>query len=89
MFYDIPCVVNMIAARQLSFLGKIVQGDSPARRMLTACCQHKLNRGCPFLHIKDIIVRNLCLLFARIPEVVINDYGSMNEWFKEASQKSY
>ncbi len=91
MFYDIPYVVNMIAARQLGFLGKIVWGphDSPAHRMLTACCQHKRKRGCPYLHNKDVIVQNLCLLFARIPKVVNNGYGSVKDWFKEASHESY
>ncbi len=75
MFYDILCVVNMIATRQLGFLGKVVRGphDSPARRMLTACCQHKRKCGRPYLHNKDIIVLNLCLLFAQIPKVVIDD----------------
>jgi hypothetical protein len=65
LFYDIPCVINMIAARQLGFLGKVVCGphDAPACRMLTACCQHKHKRGPPYLHNKDI-VQNLRLLFA-------------------------
>ena len=45
MFYDIPCVKNMITTRQLGFLGKIIRGpiDRPARRLLTICCQHKCN----------------------------------------------
>jgi len=81
----------MIAARQLGFLGKVVHGphDSSARRMLTACCQHKRKRGHPYLHNKDVIVRNLRLLFAQVPEVVIDDYGSVKDWFKEASHESY
>ncbi len=91
MFYDIPCVVNMIAARQLGFLGKVVQGphDSPACWMLTACCQHKGKHRYPYLHNKDVIVQNLCLLFAQIPKVVIDDYGSVKDWFKGASHQSY
>ena len=91
MFYDIPCIINMIAARQLGFLGKIVSGphDSPARRMLIACCQHKRKVGCPYLHNKDVIVQNLCLLFAKVPEVVIDDYESVRDWFKEASHETY
>jgi hypothetical protein len=42
MFYDIPCVGNMIAAQQLDFLGKTVCGphDHPAQQMLTACCNN-------------------------------------------------
>ena len=90
-FYDIPCVTNMVAARQLKFLGKVVRGphDTPARRMLTACCHHKRKRGRPYLHNKDVIVRNLRLLFARIPEVVIDDYGSVKDWYKEATHEPY
>jgi hypothetical protein len=58
MFYDISYIQNMIAARQLGFLGKVVRGpyNAPARRMLTACCQHKRKSGCPYLHNKDVIV---------------------------------
>ena len=41
--------------------------------MLTACCQHKRSRGCPsYLHSKDVIVRNLWLLFAKVPNVLID-----------------
>jgi hypothetical protein len=57
--------------------------------MLTACCHHKPKRGRPYLHNKDVIVQNLCLLFARIPEVVIDDYGSVKDWYKEATHESY
>jgi hypothetical protein len=57
--------------------------------MLTACCQHKRKHGRPYLYNKDIIVRNLRLLFSQIPEVVIDDYGSVKDWFKEASHESY
>ncbi len=91
MFYDIPCVINMIAARQLGFLGKVVWGphDSPACRMLTACCQHKRKCRRSYLHNKGVIVQNLPLLFAWISKVVIDNYGSMKDWFKEASRKSY
>jgi hypothetical protein len=42
MFYDIPRVSNMIAARQLDFIWKTVRGpsDRSAQQMLTACCNH-------------------------------------------------
>ena len=35
-FYTMPCVRNMIAARQLGYIGKLIQGphDQPARRRL-------------------------------------------------------
>jgi hypothetical protein len=40
-------------------------------------------------HNKDVIVQNLQLIFAQISKVVINDYGSMKDWFKEGSHESY
>ena len=91
MFYDIPCVKNMIAARQLGFLGKIIRGPNncPACRMLTACCQHKHNQDRPYLHNREVIVRNLQLLFAKVPDVLIDEYGSLKDWFQEASHESY
>ena len=91
MFYDIPCVKNMIAARQLGFIGKVVRGpfNHPARPMLTTCCQHKRNQGRPYLHKKDVIVHNLRLLFAKVPDILIDDYGSLKKWVQEASHESY
>jgi len=91
IFYNIPSIQNMIAARQLGFLGKVVRGPygAPARRMLTACCQHKRKQGRPYLHNKDVIVKNLRLLFARTPEVIIDDYGSVKDWYCEAMHEPY
>jgi hypothetical protein len=76
----------MIAACQLGFLGNVVCSphDAPARRMLTACCQHKQKQGRPYLHNNDVNVKNLRLLFARTPEVIIDDYGSVKDWYREA-----
>jgi hypothetical protein len=75
MFYDIPHVGNMIAARQLDFLGKTVRGphDCPAQQMLTACCDNVQQVGRPFFYNKDYIVKNLRLLFANVPKVTINN----------------
>ena len=86
MFYDIPHVGNMIAAHQLDFLGKTMRGphDHPAKQMMTACCNNVRCVGCPFLHNKDFVVKNLCLLFANVPEVTIDDYGSLKNWINEA-----
>jgi hypothetical protein len=91
MFYDIPHVGNMIAARQLAFLGKTVRGphNHPAQQMLTACCENVPRVGRPFLHNKDYIVKNLCLLFANVPEVTINDYSSLKNWIQEVLDKKY
>ncbi len=89
MFYNIPCVGNMIAARQLDFLGKTVHGssDRPAQQKLTACCNTICRIGRPFFHNKDYNVRNLRLLFTNVPEVTISKYGSLKHWTKEAPQR--
>ncbi len=52
MSYDIPRVSNMIAARQLDFIGKTIRGpsDRSAQQMLTACCNHVRQVRRPFLH---------------------------------------
>jgi hypothetical protein len=43
-FYAMPCVKNMIAARQLDYIGKLIRGphDQPARRMITSIHTLKL-----------------------------------------------
>jgi hypothetical protein len=43
LFYSIPCIRKMIAARQMDFVGKMIGGlpDCPSRNMITACCDHK------------------------------------------------
>jgi len=75
----------------LGFLGKVVRGpiNRPARHMITDCCQHKHNQGRPYHHNKDVIVRNLWLLFAKVPDALINDYGLLKDWLQEASHESY
>ncbi len=91
MFYNIPRICNMIAAHQSDFIGKTVcrPSDRPAQQMLTACCNTVCQIGCPFLHNKDYIVKNLRLLFANIPEVTIDKYGSLKDWMKEESHEQY
>ncbi len=91
MFYDILRMSNMIAARQLDFIWKTVRGpsDRPAQQMLTACWDHVRQVGHPFLHNKDYTVQNLCLLFANVHEVTIDDYGSLKSWIREASHNRY
>jgi hypothetical protein len=91
MFYDIPCIGNMIAARQLALLGKTMRGppDRPVQQMMTACCDNVRRVGRPFLHNKDYIVKNLRLLFANVPEVTIDQYDPLKNWINEALNEKY
>jgi len=91
MFYDIPRVRNMIAARQMDFIGKVVRGDwsQPAKRMITACCHNTRLAQRPHYHNKDSLVKNLKLLFAQVDDVEIDHQGSLKHWINEASDEQY
>ena len=87
MFYGIADIRTMIAARQLSFIGKSVRNSTPnlpARLMITACCKHRRPSGRPQLHNKDTFVSNLVLLFKRIEYVNIDAKGNLKDWIKYA-----
>jgi len=89
MFYSIPCVRNMIAARQMDFVGKMIRGppDCPSCNMITACCDHKRRVGRPQTTGKNSIVENLRLRFQDIPTVQIDRHGSLRSWIHEASNE--
>jgi hypothetical protein len=91
IFYFIPCVRNMIAARQMVFVGKVIRGppDCPSRNMITACCDHKRQVGRPQTTGKNFMVENLHLLFQDIPTVQIDRHGSLRSWIHEASNEKY
>jgi hypothetical protein len=91
MFYAIPCVQKMIAARQMDFVGKMIRGppDRPARSMITACCNHKRLVGRPQTTGKNFMVENLRLLFTDVPTVTIDPHGSLRSWINEAMNEQY
>ena len=89
-FYDIPRARNMIAARQMDFVGKMVRGpDRPAKSMLTACCPNTRLPQRPQFHNKDALVKNLKLLFGQVHDVTIDDQGSMKDWINEVMCEEY
>jgi hypothetical protein len=65
MFYSIPCVRNVIAARQMNFVGEMIRGprDCPSHNMITACCDHKRRVGRPQTTGKNFMVKNLLHFF--------------------------
>jgi hypothetical protein len=89
MFYSIPCVRNMIAARQMDFVGKMIRGPPESRNMITACCDHKRQVGRQQTTGKNFMVENLRLLFQDIPTVQIDRHGSLRSWIHEASNENY
>ena len=91
MFYDILRVRNMIAARQLTFVGKKMRGDwnDPAKRMITACCSNTRLRGRPEFHNKDALVQNLKLLFEDTTEVHIDNRGTLRDWHAKVQKEKY
>ncbi len=91
MFYSIPCVWNMIAAQQADFIGKMFRAppDWPSCNMITACCDHKKQVGCPQMTGKNFMVDYLRLLFQDVNTVHIDWFGSLRDWIHEASNKQY
>jgi hypothetical protein len=91
MFYSIPCARNMIAARQMDFIGKMIRGpsDRPSRNMITACCDHKRRVGRPQTTGKNFMVENLRLLFKDTNTVNIDRFGSLRDWIHEANDEGY
>ena len=76
-FYNIPCIRNQVAFRQLSYVGKIFrrEGTHLPTRLLTAWCDHPRKRGRPLLTNKMSLARNLRLI---IPEV--DEGGALSSW---------
>jgi hypothetical protein len=91
MFYSIPCVRNMIAARQTDFIGKMIRGppDQPSCNMITACCNHKQQLGQPQTTGKNFMVENLRLLFQDVTTVHTDCYGLLRDWIHKTSNKKY
>ncbi len=91
LFYPIPCVRKMIAARQMDFVGKMIRGppDRPSHNMITACCDHKRQVGRPQMTGKNFMVENLRLLFYDVHTVQIDRYGSLRTWIHKALNEKY
>ena len=79
MFYDIPRVKNMIAARQLQFIGKITNSSIP-KQLLTAWVNHKLPQGRPLTTNKISIVKSLQLLYPK--DIIEHDIAGNSLFFK-------
>ena len=75
-FYNIPSVENMIAARQLIFIGKVVRYPSydwPGEIMLTSSCNNSKPEqgGRPQYHNKYALMSNPCLLFENYMKCIL------------------
>ena len=66
-FYNIPSGRNMIAARQLQFLGKLVwaEGSSIPKQLLTAWVNHKWLPGGVLTTTKNSYVKSLQMLYPK------------------------
>ena len=61
IFYNIPCIRNQLAFRQLSYVGKNFWREEShvLNRLLTAWSNHPRKRGQPLLMNKMSLARNL------------------------------
>ena len=86
MFYNIPCVKNQVAFRQLTYVDKILkrEGSHVLTRLLTAWCDNLRKQGGQLFINKDNIVNNLQLV---LPDV--DNAGSFSTWVFHALDAKY
>ena len=86
MYYNIPCVKNQVAFRQLTYIGKILrrEGSHVPTRLLTQWCDNLRKRGVQLVMNKESIVKNSRLV---LPEV--DDAGSFSTWGFHALDAKY
>ena len=86
MSYNIPCVRNQVAFRQLTYVGKILRREvyHVPMRLLIAWCDNLRKRGIQLVTNKDSLVMNLRLV---LPDV--DDAGSLSTWGFHALDAKY
>jgi hypothetical protein len=98
IFYNIPDINNMIAARQLQFIGKIAREEDSfiPKQLLTAWVNHKRPRGRPLTTNKISIVKSLQLLYPKnivehdivgnpfVLQIFMDKVGSLHFWLQDA-----
>ena len=80
IFYNIPDIRSIIAARTCRFIGRVVRGpnDNPPKLFLTAWCNHKRRPGKPLTTNKISVVKCLKIL---LPDEMDNEHtGHLNNW---------
>ena len=77
MYYNIPCVNNQVAFRQLTYVGEILRRECShvPTRLLTAWSDNLRKQGGQLNTNKDRVVKNLWLI---LPDV--DDAGSLSTW---------
>ena len=77
IFYNIQCVRNQVAFRQLTYVGKILLRDKSNISMilLTEWCDNPRKWGGQLMTNKDSVIRNLRLIITGI-----NGAGSVSIW---------
>ena len=84
LFYNIPDMRSIIAARTSRFIGKVVRGpnDNPPKLFLTAWCNHPRPPGRPITTNKNSVVKALKTL---LPESMESDkQGHLENWINTA-----
>ena len=84
IFYNIPDIRSIIAARISRFIGKVIRGpnDNPPKLFITAWCNHPRRPGKPLTTNKTTVVKALKTL---LPETMeSDDKGHLGNWINIA-----
>ena len=85
-FFDIPTILNQIAHRQLTFIGKVVRNpnDQIPTKLLTAWCKHKRKPSGVLQNNKKKLAQNIRLV---VPAAAKD--GLLRTWVYFALDNSY
>ena len=85
-FFNTITTQNKIAKCQLNFIGKVVRNSDLQlpTKLLSACCNHKRNRGVVLQSNNKSIVRHLALMLPCIGKT-----GRMSEWVHFSLDNGY
>ena len=85
-FNDIPSVQTLVDIRTMGFLGTIVRAniDHPPRQILIAFIPNTRHVGRPLKSNKESMWESLQRLMNDVPEICIDDQGSLKDWYNDA-----
>ena len=91
LFDNFPRVEALIDTRRMNLLGKIIRDkvSSPPRQMLIAFVSNPRGRGRPLTNNRDSTIESLQRLFKDIPEIHIDEKGSLKDWYLDAIDATY
>jgi hypothetical protein len=91
LFDNFTRVEELIDTRRMNLIGKIIRDkvSSSPRQILIAFVSNPRPRGRPLTNNRDSIIESLQRLFEDIPEIHIDEKGSLKNWYLDALDATF